>query len=48
MEPTDDEERIYRTALVLLERTWQAGRPVRLLGVVASQLGPPTGQLSFW
>lgn len=48
MEPTDDEEQIYRTALVLLERTWQVGRPVRLLGVVASQLGPPTGQLSFW
>jgi DNA polymerase-4 len=48
MEPTDGEERIYRTALVLLERTWQAGRPVRLLGVVASQLCPPTGQLSLW
>jgi len=45
MEPTDDEVRIYRAALTLLERTWQAGRPVRLLGVGASQLGPPTGQL---
>jgi DNA polymerase-4 len=48
MERTDDEVRIYRTALVLWERTWQAGRPVRLLGVAASQLGPPTGQLSLW
>jgi len=48
MEPTDDEEQIYRAAVVLLERAWQAGRPVRLLGVVASQLGPPTGQLCFW
>jgi DNA polymerase-4 len=45
MEPTDDEVQIYRAALTLLERTWQAGRPVRLLGVAASQLGPPTGQL---
>ena len=48
MEPTDDEEQTYRAALVLLERAWQSGRPVRLLGVVASQLGPPTGQLCFW
>jgi DNA polymerase-4 len=48
MAPTDDGERIYQAALVLLERTWQMGRPVRLLGVVASQLCPPTGQLSFW
>jgi DNA polymerase-4 len=48
MEPTDDRERIYGAALVLLERTWQAGRPVRLLGVAASQLGPPTGQLPLW
>ncbi|MFN2228534.1 MAG: DNA polymerase IV [Anaerolineae bacterium] len=45
MEPTDDEVQIYRAALTLLERTWQVGRPVRLLGVAASQLGPPTGQL---
>jgi DNA polymerase-4 len=45
MEPTDDETQIYHAALTLLERTWQAGRPVRLLGVAASQLGPPTAQL---
>lgn len=48
MEHTDDEKQIYRTALVLLERAWEAGRAVRLLGVAASQLDPPTGQLSFW
>jgi DNA polymerase-4 len=43
--PTDDEREIYRAALVLLERTWQPGRPVRLLGVGGHQLAPPAGQL---
>jgi DNA polymerase-4 len=43
--PTDDEREIYRAALVLLERTWQSGRPVRLLGVGGHQLAPPAGQL---
>jgi DNA polymerase-4 len=48
MVPTDDAKEIYRAALVLLERTWQPGQPVRLLGVAARGLVPPTGQLSFW
>jgi hypothetical protein len=48
MVPTADAEDIYRTALVLLERTWQPGTPVRLLGVAASGLVPPTGQLPLW
>jgi DNA polymerase-4 len=43
--PTDDERRIYRAALALLNRTWQRGRPVRLLGVAGRQLLPPAGQL---
>jgi DNA polymerase-4 len=43
--PTDDDAEIYGASLVLLERTWQQGRPVRLLGVTARQLSPPTGQL---
>ena len=43
--PTDDEREIYRASLVLLERAWQRGRPVRLLGVGARHLSPPTGQL---
>ncbi len=46
--PTDDAIVIYRAALTLLERNWQPGRPVRLLGVGAHQLGQPTGQLSLF
>jgi DNA polymerase-4 len=43
--PTADEETIYRAALVLLERAWQPGRAVRLLGVGGHNLCPPLGQL---
>jgi len=43
--PTDDEKLIYDAALVLLERSWRAGRPVRLLGVGGYNLSPPSGQL---
>ncbi|MCB0253784.1 MAG: DNA polymerase IV [Anaerolineae bacterium] len=46
--PTDDAIEVYRAALVLLERTWTPGRPVRLLGVGAHQLSEPTGQLSLF
>ena len=46
--PTDDAVEIYRAALVLLERTWETGRPVRLLGVGVHQLSQPTGQLSLF
>ncbi|MEA3334379.1 MAG: DNA polymerase IV [Chloroflexota bacterium] len=46
--PTSDAREIYRVALVLLERNWQIGRPVRLLGVGAQQLGKPTGQLALF
>ena len=46
--PTDDAIEVYRAALVLLERTWEPGRPVRLLGVGAHQLSQPTGQLSLF
>jgi DNA polymerase-4 len=46
--PTDDEREIYRAALVLLRRTWQRGRAVRLLGVTGRGLSPPVGQLSLW
>jgi DNA polymerase-4 len=48
MAPTDDEQTIYRAALVLWRRAWQRGRPVRLLGVSGRDLEEPTGQLSFW
>jgi len=43
--PTDNERTIYRAALVLLRRTWERGRPVRLLGVAGRQLSQPAGQL---
>ena len=38
--PSDDAVEIYRAALTLLERAWEPGRPVRLLGVGAHQLTP--------
>jgi DNA polymerase-4 len=47
MLPTDDKVEIYRVALVLLERTWEPGRPVRLLGVGGHHLAPPPAQLTF-
>ena len=43
--PTDDEREIYRAALVLLQRAWERGKAVRLLGVAARNLCPPAGQL---
>jgi DNA polymerase-4 len=46
--PTDDEVRIYRAALVLLEQTWVRGRAVRLLGVGGDHLMRPTGQLPLF
>ena len=46
--PTDDERVIYRTALALLRRTWQRGRPVRLLGVAGQRLCSPVGQLRLF
>jgi DNA polymerase-4 len=46
--PTGDAVRIYRAALVLLDQTWEPGRPVRLLGVGGDHLTPPTGQLPLF
>jgi DNA polymerase-4 len=43
--PTDDEHAIFRAARTLLERSWQRGRPVRLLGVATRRLCAPPGQL---
>jgi DNA polymerase-4 len=37
----DDKATIYEAALALLQRTWQLGRPVRLLGVGGQQLVSP-------
>jgi DNA polymerase-4 len=40
MVPTDDEEVIFRAALVLLKQAWNDKRPVRLLGIAAQNLSP--------
>lgn len=45
--PTDHAKMIYRVALDLLKRAWERDRPVRLLGVGAHDLSPPTGQLTL-
>ena len=45
--PTDDEREVYQAARVLLDRVWQQGRPVRLLGVAARGLCAPAGQLAL-
>jgi len=44
---TNDEQTIYQTALILLQRAWQQGQAVRLLGVAGQQLVPPPTQLSL-
>jgi DNA polymerase-4 len=46
--PTDDAGRIYQAALVLFERIWPVGQPVRLLGVGASGLSEQIRQLGLW
>ena len=47
-QPTDQDGEIYRTVAELLERTWKARRPVRLIGVGVAQLGPRIRQLSLF
>ena len=43
--PTADPQVLQRAALALLDRAWQKGRPVRLLGLAARRLCPPPSQL---
>lgn len=43
--PTNEEQTIFRAARTLLERSWQRGRPVRLIGVATRRLSAPPGQL---
>jgi nucleotidyltransferase/DNA polymerase involved in DNA repair len=43
---TDNDQTIYRTALLLLQRAWQRGQAVRLLGVGGQRLIPPPTQRS--
>ena len=42
------DQEIYQTALALFHDHWPKGKPVRLLGVGVSNLGPPMHQLSLW
>ena len=46
--PTNDADEIYRAALMLFERLWVAGEPVRLLGVGVSGLGEQPYQPQLW
>jgi len=46
--PTDQDGIIFEAAAALFETAWPPGRPVRLLGVGVSSLGPRLRQLSLW
>jgi DNA polymerase-4 len=47
-QPTDQDEEIYRLALVLLGKVRAKGKAVRLIGVGVSGLGVPLRQLELW
>ena len=46
--PTNLDHEIFDTAVHLFMNNWTRGRPVRLIGVGVSGLGPPTRQLGLW
>jgi len=46
--PTDQDDEIAAAALGLLGKVRAPGKPVRLIGVGVSGLGPPLRQLSLW
>ncbi len=46
--PTNQDNEIYNAACDLLMQTWPRGKPVRLIGVGVSGLGPPAQQLGLW
>jgi DNA polymerase-4 len=45
---TDQDQEIFSTALALFHKTWEPGKPVRLLGVGVTGLREPVRQLSLW
>ncbi len=45
---TNLDQEIYETAKTLFMENWPKGKPVRLIGVGASNLGQPAHQLSLW
>lgn len=46
--PTNLDHEIYQVAASLFKENWNRGKPVRLIGVGVSGLGPPVYQLSLW
>lgn len=48
VQPSDQDGEIYEAALELFKKAWRRGRPVRLLGVGVSELGPPYRQLGLF
>lgn len=45
---TNLDEEIFDTAMILFEENWPRGKPVRLIGVGVSNLGPPVRQMRLW
>ena len=45
---TNLDQEIFENALVLFKQNWPLGKPVRLIGVGVSNLGPPMHQLELW
>ncbi len=46
--PTDQDDQIYTSALELLRKVREKGKPVRLVGVGVSGLGQPARQMELW
>jgi len=45
---TNLDQEIYSVASTLFYENWPKGKPVRLIGVGVSNLGPPVYQLNLW
>lgn len=45
---TNLDQEIYETASALFKDNWPKGKPVRLIGVGVTNLGPPIHQLGLW
>lgn len=45
---TNLDQEIYETAAALFKTNWPKGKPVRLIGVGVTNLGPPIHQLGLW
>ncbi len=45
---TNIDQEIYELAVALFKENWLTGKPVRLIGVGVSGLGPPVHQLGLW